>query len=121
MDLVDEKHVALLEVGEQRGQVAGLLNHRAGSSADAYTQFGGDDVGKRGLAEPRGSEKKNVVQRVSPLQSRLDGNTDILLDPLLADVVVDPFWAERQLVAQLFRTSESGNDPAFHLDVPPEF
>ena len=34
VDLVDEQHVALFEIGEQRGEIAGLGDHRAGGGAE---------------------------------------------------------------------------------------
>ena len=44
VDLVDEQHVVRLQVGQQRGQVAGLLDHRAGGLAQVDAQLVGDDV-----------------------------------------------------------------------------
>jgi hypothetical protein len=39
MDLVDEEHVVGLEVGQQRRQVLGLFEHRAGGLAQVHAQF----------------------------------------------------------------------------------
>ena len=39
MDLVDEQHVARLQVGEQGRQVAGPLEHRPGGLAQVHAQF----------------------------------------------------------------------------------
>ena len=39
VDLVDEQHLALAEVGEDRGQIARLLEHRARRRADLHAQL----------------------------------------------------------------------------------
>jgi hypothetical protein len=64
VDLVDEEHVVLLEVGQQRGQVLGLLEHRPAGLAQVHAQLGGDDVAQRGLAQARRAEQQHVVQRL---------------------------------------------------------
>jgi hypothetical protein len=51
VDLVDEEHVALVELGEDRRQVAGPLERRAGGDVEVHAHLGGDDAGQRGLAE----------------------------------------------------------------------
>jgi hypothetical protein len=65
MDLVDEKHVAWLQVGQQRGEVAGTFQHRAGRRAQVHAEFVGDDMRERRLAQPRRPEDEHVVERVS--------------------------------------------------------
>jgi hypothetical protein len=45
VDLVDEEDIPRLQVGEQGGQVAGLLQHRARGLAQADGHLVGDDVG----------------------------------------------------------------------------
>ena len=51
VDLVDEQDVPRLQVGQNGGEVAGALDHRAGGGAEADAQLAGDDLGQRGLAE----------------------------------------------------------------------
>ena len=65
VDLVDEEHVALLEVGELRGEVAGLGDHRAGGGAEIDPELAGDDLGERGLAEARRADEEHVVEGVA--------------------------------------------------------
>ena len=67
MDLVDEQHVVRLQVGQQRGQVAGALDHRAGGLAQVDAQLVGDDVRERGLAQARRAEDQHVVERLAAL------------------------------------------------------
>ena len=62
MDLVDEQHVARLQVGQDRGQIAGPGDHRARGRPKADTQFVRDDLRQRGLAQARRTEEQRVVQ-----------------------------------------------------------
>ena len=43
VDLVDEQHVVLDQVGQHRGQVAGALQRRPRRQAQRRAEFGGDD------------------------------------------------------------------------------
>ena len=67
MDLVDEQHVARLQVGQQRREIARPLEHRARGLTQVHAQLGGDDVGERGLAEARRAEDQHVVERFAAL------------------------------------------------------
>ena len=51
------------EVGQDRRQVAGALQHRAGSLAQVDAHLARDDVRQRGLAQARRAEQQHVVER----------------------------------------------------------
>ncbi len=53
MDLVDEEHVARLEIGEKRREVARAHQHRARRRAESHAQFARHDLGERRLAQTR--------------------------------------------------------------------
>ena len=57
VDLVDEEDVALLEVGEQGGQVAGPDQHRPRGDPQPDAHLGGHDAGQRGLAQARAARR----------------------------------------------------------------
>ncbi len=88
MDLVQEQDLAVLEGGEEGGQVARPLDDRAGGRFDGRLQLGGDDVGQAGLAHPRGPEEENVVQGLSSALRGLDGDPQVLHHLDLANVLV---------------------------------
>ena len=54
VNLVDEQHVVRFEIGEQGGEVAGALQHRARGLAQVDAHLVRDDVRQRGFAEPGG-------------------------------------------------------------------
>ena len=70
VDFVDEQHVVRFEIGQDRGQVAGAFQHRAGSLAQVDAHLGGDDVGQRGLAQSRRAEQQHMVERFAALAWR---------------------------------------------------
>ena len=87
MDLVDEEHVALFEIGQERGEIAGLGDHRTRRGAKADTELLGHDLRQRGLAEAGRTDEQHVIQRLAALARRLDEDREILARLLLADEV----------------------------------
>jgi hypothetical protein len=65
VDLVDEQHLARLEVGEDRREVAGALEHRTRRRAQGRAHLVSDDVRERGLAETRRPEQQHVVEHLA--------------------------------------------------------
>ena len=53
VDLVDEQHLVLAEVRQNRREIAGPLEHRPGGRAHRDAELVADDVGERRLAEAR--------------------------------------------------------------------
>ena len=61
MDLVDEEHITLAELGEDRREVAGALERRSGGHVEVHTHLGGDDAGERGLSETGWAGEEQVI------------------------------------------------------------
>ena len=97
MDLVDEQHVVRLEVGEERREVAGALEHRTGRLAQVHAELVRDDVRQRRLAEARRAEQQHVVERFLALARGLDEDRQLAADLLLPDVLVEQARAQRAL------------------------
>ena len=87
VDLVDEQYVAGLQVREDADQVSALFKGRPGGDGQVGPHFVGDDVGQRGLAEPRGPVQQHVVDRLAALGRRLDGDLEGFNHIPLADIV----------------------------------
>ena len=88
VDLVHEEDVALLERGEDRRHVALALEGRAGHRANADAELLADDVGEARLPEAGRADEENVVERLSSPLRGLEDDAELLLDPLLADELV---------------------------------
>ena len=71
MDFVDEKHVALFEIGQQRRKVAGLRYDGAGCGAETDAKLLRQDLRQRRLAETRRPGKKHVIERIAASTRRL--------------------------------------------------
>ena len=112
VDLVDEQHVALFEIGEQRREIAGLGDHRAGRGAEIDAEFARHDLRQRGLAEPGRADEQHMVERLVARARGLDEDAQIGARLLLADELAEPLRPQRGLrdvlVAALGRHQAAG-------------
>ena len=109
MDLVDEQHVARLEIGELRGEVAGLGDHRAGGGAEVDAELARDDLRQRRLAEARRADEQHMVERLAARLRRFDEHLEIGARRLLAGEVGERLRAQRRVV---LRTLVGGDEAA---------
>ena len=98
MYLVDEQDVALFEIGEYGGEVAGLLDGGTRGRSDIHAHLVSDDGGEGSLAETGRAVEQDMVEAVSALLRRLDIDGHILLDLLLTDILCESFRAEGYFV-----------------------
>ena len=110
VDLVDEQHVALFEIGEQRREVAGLGDHRAGGRAEVDAELARDDLRQRGLAEPGRADEQHVVERLVALARRLDEDAEIGARLLLPDEFGQPLRTKRS-VRSIVVAAFGGHEP----------
>ena len=110
MDLVDEQHIALLQVGQQGGKVAGLFNSRAAGDADLYSHLVGNNARQRSLAQTRRAVQQNVIHRLAPALGGFQINFKVLLGLFLPDVVLQMLRAE-----VIFLTVRRGHDGLHHF------
>ena len=109
MDLVDEEDVPLPERGQDRGDVALALERRPGRGAQADTELLPHDVGEARLAETRRTDQEDVVERLAARTGGFERDRELLLDPLLADELVElsrPQRAVELVLVRLDRGSE---------------
>src|SRR5690625_650557 len=89
VDLVDEKHVTLIEVGQDARDTGRLVKNRPARRLNAGTHLLSNDIGERRLAKPRRTGQQNVVKRFTALPRRGNKNPQIIFDLLLADKVIE--------------------------------
>jgi hypothetical protein len=111
MDFVDEENVALLQIGEQRGKIAGLGDHRPRGGAEVDAQLPCDDLRQRGLAEARRADEQHVIERLVARARRLDEHREVGARLLLADELGQPLRPQRSLGDVLF-AAFGGNEAA---------
>ena len=97
MDLVNEQHLLVLHVSDDRGQVAFNLQERRRRGLKVHAQFIGDNVRQRGLAQARRPVEKHVVHRLSAGACRLNRHRQIFFDFLLSDEFGQPLRSQLQL------------------------
>jgi hypothetical protein len=61
VNLVDEQDVAILEIGQQCGEIARLGDDRAGRGAETDAEFAGDDLCEGGFAEAGRAEEQDLA------------------------------------------------------------
>src|SRR6185295_2562641 len=97
VDLVDEQDVAVLEVGEQRREIAGLGDYRARSGAEADAHLARQDPGERGLAESRRAVEQDMVERLAAALRGVDEDAEVLARRLLADELGEALRPKRRV------------------------
>jgi len=83
MDLVDEEHVAGLEVREQCRQIAGALDHGATGGAELRAHLVGDDARESSLAEAGRAVEKQVINGLPAAARRFEEHGQVLTQPRL--------------------------------------
>ena len=95
MNLVDEQHVAFFEVCQQRGEIAGLGDHRARGGAEIDPELARHDLRERGLAQARRTDEQHMIERLAPCPRRLDEHRQVRARLLLADELGKSLRAQR--------------------------
>jgi hypothetical protein len=95
VNLVNEKHVAFLQVCQQGGDVARFLDGGTGSRFQLGAHFVCDDVCERRLAQSRGTGEQHVVQRFATSARSFHVHAQVLFNLALPDVLVDAIRAQR--------------------------
>jgi hypothetical protein len=85
VDLVDEKNVALLEIGEDAGQVAGLFDLRPARAVNFRAGGRRDDVGEGGFPQPRRAGEEDMFEDIGSLHGRGQSHHHHILDFRLAN------------------------------------
>src|SRR5262245_22278396 len=112
MDLVDEEDVAFLEIGEERREIAGAGDHRAGGGAEIHPKLARHDLRERRLAEPRRAGEENVVEGLAAGAGGGDEDLEIGTRLGLADKVGEAL--RTQLPVGLVLAAGTAIDQAGH-------
>src|SRR4029077_16429391 len=90
-----EEDAARLQRGEEGGDIGLALQRRAGRLNERHLHLGGDNVGERGLAEPRRAGKQDVVGGPPAPPRRLDEDRQLPGRLLLVDEIRERRWSQR--------------------------
>ena len=81
--LVDEQDVALAQVGQDRGQIAGALDGRSRGDLQPDAHLAAEDVCQRSFAQARRPIQQHVIQRLAARARRLDEDLEVLAQAIL--------------------------------------
>jgi hypothetical protein len=84
VNLVNEEDVTVLQVRQQRGEVASPRQHRSRRDPQTSAHFGGDDACQRRFAQSGRSSEKKVIHRLAALAGRLEHDPEMLDELRLA-------------------------------------
>ena len=118
VDFVDEQHVARLQIGQQRREVARLGDHRAGGSAEIDTQLARNDLRQRGLAQARRADEQHMVERLVARPRRLDEDLQIGARLLLADELRESLRTQRSIGIVVALVGATRRRGLFILPIP---
>src|SRR5437763_5357985 len=103
VDLVDEEHVALAEVRQDRREVARALQSGAGGGLEPGRHRVRDDLGERGLAEPRRAAEQQVVNGLPSFARRLQEQCELFLHTILPDELSERAGTQGDVELVVFR------------------
>ncbi len=95
VDLVDEEDVARVELGEEAGERAFVLDDRAVRHVERDAHLVREDLREGRLAQTGRAAKEEVIERLAPLLRGGDEHAEVLLVLLLADVIVERARTQR--------------------------
>ncbi len=111
VDLVDEQHVALLELRQDPDQVARALERRAGGRVQAHAELARQDARQARLAQAGRAAQERVLERLAAPLRRLQRDAQVLDHASLADELAQGARAERVLELALRRAGSGGAQP----------
>src|SRR5918999_201168 len=118
VDLVHEQDVALLQVGQDRRQVAGAIERRPGRGLVPRAHLVRDDASERRLAETGRTAEEEVVDALAALAGTVDQEVQLLLHPLLSDELPQGPRTERDVELAVLLRQGVGVDGALCVGSP---
>ena len=123
VDLVHEEDVVAGQIGQDGGQVAAALQHRARGADQVDAQLGGHDLGQGRLAQAGVAVKERMVQRAAAFTGSAQIHAQIGTQLFLADEVIQAagphaLFQRGGAQAGVFRTGRGYGRPRFRGSIP---
>ena len=103
MDLIDEQDVALVEVGQDGGQVTRPLQRRPAGDPEPHLHLGRHDPGQGCFSEARRAGEEKVVGGLAPLAGGAEDDLEVLPQRRLADELGQAAGPQRGLLLLVLR------------------
>src|SRR5207249_11861574 len=98
----------VVEIRQDRGEVAGTLERGAAGDSHPRIELVGDDAGERGLAEARRTGEQEVVERLATPLRRPQHDLEMLTEAAAADQLRQPARPQGGLRPDLDRGGGGG-------------
>ena len=85
VNLINEEDVALLKAGQDRGEVAGMLDRGSRGKPQGRAHFLGDDHGESRLAESRRACEQHMIRGDSSAPGSVEDELQLIAHDVLAD------------------------------------
>ena len=99
MEFVDEEHVTVLEIGEERGQVAGTREHRTRGHTKTRAHLAGHDARERRLAQSGRSGEEQMIGALVSSLGRSEHDLEVTNQVALTDEVLERLGTQRHFGA----------------------
>ena len=105
MNFVDEQHVALFEIGEQRRKVACLRDHRPRRRPEIHPKLPRHDLGEGRLTKTGRPCEQHMIQRLPARPRRIDEHFEVRPHFRLPDELIERLRPQRRfrLIIVAFR------------------
>lgn len=113
VDFVEEKHLALSDVGKDGGEVALNLQGGAGGLLEAYIQLVGDDAGQGGFAQAGRAKEQYMIEGFAARASGFESDGKLFFGFGLANEFAEAAGAELQLEGAFILGADSGDEPVW--------
>ena len=113
MNLVDEQHVVLFEIVDDRREIGGALDRGTRGHVDIDAELARDDVRERGLAEARRSREQHVIEHFGASARGLDRHAEDFLGALLADELGERARPQREVDAAVVLVADARSESSF--------
>src|SRR5437879_2314933 len=111
VNLVDEQHLLVLQVRDNRGQVTFDLHQRRRRRLKVHPQLIGDDVRQRSLPQSRRPVQQHMIHGLPPRPRRLNRDRQVLLHLRLPNKLAQPLRTQLQLKRRVILNRSRRNQP----------
>src|SRR5882762_9606446 len=101
MNFIEEEDFLFLQRSEDGGEVAFAFKERPGAGLDDHAKLIGDDLRESGFPEARRAVEKDMIESLATAACGFNGDGDIFLNALLANVFGERFRAHAGVKARV--------------------
>src|SRR5260370_22040517 len=110
MNFIEEEDFLFLQRSEDGGEIALAFKQRPGAGLDDDAKLIGDDLRESGFPEARRAVEKAMIESLATVACGFNGDGDIFLNALLANVFGERFGAHAGVKARVVVTRSAADD-----------